>query len=584
MKNTKVIAWGIRLVSRQIGQLKLLMACLMIGVFALTATIASVDTFTKGLQTNGAELLGGDIGVVSRNTAYPIEVIDAFNTTASKTTKIVRLRSMVKSATTLSLAEVKGIDDNYPLLGKPTSSSGSIVPNIGEIVIAPELAKTLNVSTGDRVQLGKIELIVSGIYETEPEIDVAGINLAPRAIVHISDIERAQLLVQGSQVYYALRGLVSDDVNVSQWLNDFKTQFKEKRYNLSTREKPSNNINRIVMMAQDFFMVLSLAVVVISGIGIQMAMRVYLNRNIATLAILKSLGLGQGQVLLFMVSMVATLSVFVSVVGAGLGSVVPMYVIPLVKDALPFDMPFYYPSGALLTGIVFGILATFTFSALPILRALNVKGADLFRSIIIPSGRVSKIGKIGVAILLFMSIAFVLLLSSSPERMAIFVIAILMGALVLYLLARGCVYGLSKLSGVKNTSLRLSISNLTAKGNGTVHVVVSLGMGLTLFTAVSTVYQSVNIYFKESMEVPVPDMVILDIDRNQVDATKQILLDSAKRPDSVSVNKIINVKVLGINGVKSEDIKPAGDEWFIRGDRRATWLHEMPKQNKNVIW
>ena len=121
MKNTRVISWGLRLVSRQIGQLKLLMACLMIGVFALTVTIASVDTFTKGLQSNGAELLGGDIGLVSRNTPFDSDVVTAFDNGVTKSTKIVRLRSMIKSEKGSYLSELKGIDGNYPFVGSGTS-------------------------------------------------------------------------------------------------------------------------------------------------------------------------------------------------------------------------------------------------------------------------------------------------------------------------------------------------------------------------------------------------------------------------------------------------------------------------------
>ena len=582
MKNTKIIAWGIRLVSRQISQLKMLMACLMIGVFALTATIASVDTFTKGLQSNGAELLGGDIGVVSRNNAYPDDVINNFKNTAHTVTEIVRLRSMVKSVNGLSLSELKGVDNNYPLIGVAESSEGKALPKAGEIIIAPELAKTLNVAIGDTVNVGKIDVTVAGIYKTEPEIDIVGINLAPRAIIHMDDMRRADLLVQGSQVYYGIRGLVDDSINVNKWQRDFKQNNEGQQYRTATRERPSGNIDRIVRMAQYFFMVLSLAVVAISGIGIQMAMRVYLSSNIATLAILKSLGLSQGKILLFMASMVGALSLFVSIVGSGLGSIVPVYVVPLIKDMLPFAMPDYYSIGALLKGIVFGILASYTFSAIPILRAMNVKGADLFRSVIIPPSKISLWGKMGAGALLLLSIAFVLFLSGDVERMSIFVGAVLAGVVVLYLLARLCVYGLSKLSGIKNTSMRLAVANLTSKGNATVHVVVSLGMGLTLFTAVITVYQSVTHYLDEIQSGSIPNILVLDIKRDQVDTTESILKQNATDVESIHMHKTITVRVQSINGVPSEQLDPKGDPWFVRGDRRSTWLKDMPENNQTV--
>ena len=383
-----------------------------------------------------------------------------------------------------------------PLLGQAQAVTGNPLPKAGEIILAPELANSLQVTIGDRVQVGAITVTVSGLSKQEPEIDIAGFSVAPRSTMQLADVEKANLLVQGSQVYYGLRGLVNSDFNIAQWVKTTRTQYEGKSYRIGTRERPSGNIDRIVTTAQDFFMVLSLAIVAISGIGIQMAMRVYYSRNIATLAILKSVGMGHGQVLLFMFSMIGGVALFISSIGAFLGTLVPMNIVPFIQDSLPFPMPSYYPIESLINGILFGVLATYTFSILPVLRAINVKGADLFRSAIVQSGTITTKGKMGAVLLLALSVAFVLNLSSDPERMALFIVALLVGALVLYGLARLCVYGLSKLSGLKNTSLRLAVANLTGKGNWhSACWIVSLGMGLTLFTSVITVYQSVSNVF-----------------------------------------------------------------------------------------
>ena len=89
-------------------------------------------------------------------------------------------------------------------------------------------------------------------------------------------------------------------------------------------------------------------------------------------------------------------------------------------------------------------------------------------------------------------------------------------------------------------------------------------------------------YFQRSTSVPVPDIIVLDIGRDQINPTRQILLDNTSDPKSVNVSRTINVKILGINGVKSEDLNPTGDEWLVRGDRQSTWLKDMPEHNKTV--
>ena len=96
--------------------------CLFFGVL----TISSIGTFREsikaGLQREAAEILGGD---VSLNLAYRVaskEELEEFKKMSISYTEVISFRSMV---TTLdrdidynqALVQVKGVDQNYPLVG-----------------------------------------------------------------------------------------------------------------------------------------------------------------------------------------------------------------------------------------------------------------------------------------------------------------------------------------------------------------------------------------------------------------------------------------------------------------------------------
>lgn len=574
--------WAGVLVWRQMGQLKLLMACLFIGVFSLTATLALVETFTRGLQSDARTLLGGDIGVVVRNAPPSDALQKSFAKTATTTTQIVRLRSMITANKGSTLAEIKAVQPNYPLVGNVVAVQGKPTPAVGEIVLAPPLLQALNVALGDRVHVGDISLKIVGIWQSEPDIDFGGFSLAPRAIITQADAVAGNLLGQGSQAYYGLRGIVPQGTDVQKWGKDLQAEFPKQRLNITTNKRPSGNINTIVKIGQDFFVVLSLAIAVISGIGIQTAVRVYLDKSMATLALFKSLGMTQGQVLTLLCMMLGLLGFSISTIGAVLGAGVPLVVVPVLGDILPLNMPFYIPVVAFWQGVVFGILCVYAFASIPLLKAIGVRGADLFRSHISPPAYLPLWGKIVSAILACITTAFVLGISGDAERMVLFLGMLFLVAGGLYGVAVLCRWGLAKLGRVRHTALRLTIANLTNQGNGTVHILVSVGMGLTLFTGIGMVYQSVNQYFVQSQSTAIPDVVLLDIKRDQIQPLHTLLKQNSPTPDDVTVNKFLNVRITAIDGVPSSQIKPTGDGWFIQGDRRATWLNTMPKHNQTV--
>lgn len=80
----------------------------------------------------------------------------------------------------LQLAEVKAVDDAYPLYGRLETRPSRQMPRPGEALVAPRLMAQLDLRPGDAVEVGDITLRVAGEVDREPDGGFSLLSSAPR--------------------------------------------------------------------------------------------------------------------------------------------------------------------------------------------------------------------------------------------------------------------------------------------------------------------------------------------------------------------------------------------------------------------
>ena len=80
---------------------------------------------------------------------------------------------MTFAGDTPQLADVKAVDDRYPLYGTLETQPPGLKPQAGSVLLAPRLMALLNLKTGDTIDVGDATLRIAGEVIQDPD---AGFN------------------------------------------------------------------------------------------------------------------------------------------------------------------------------------------------------------------------------------------------------------------------------------------------------------------------------------------------------------------------------------------------------------------------
>ncbi|MBL4667217.1 MAG: FtsX-like permease family protein [Sneathiella sp.] len=125
-------------------------------------------------------------------------------------------------------------------------------------------------------------------------------------------------------------------------------------------------------------------------------------------------------------------------------------------------------------------------------------------------------------------------------------------------------------------TLRLALANLHRPGTATASVVLSMGLGLTLFVTVALIEGNLREQVQDQLPENAPAFFFIDIQNTQLDQ----FVKTAEGVDGVSdVNHVPNLRgrIVRVNEVPAAQVKVSSDvKWVLRGDRGLTYAKEVP--------
>ena len=202
------MAWRLALRDIRSGALSLMILAIVVSVTAVSAVGILSKRVEQALLKDAQASLGADRLLVSDRT-----LPDAWQRTAEtmglRTVQGSQFPSMVLAGDRGQLVSVKTVEAGYPLRGRleiQTAEGLAVDPPVrpGHAFIDPSLAARLDITIGDRLQLGQALLIVQGLILLEPDRGMNFVNLSPRIIAHHSDLAATGLVSAGSRVRYRL--------------------------------------------------------------------------------------------------------------------------------------------------------------------------------------------------------------------------------------------------------------------------------------------------------------------------------------------------------------------------------------------
>jgi putative ABC transport system permease protein len=324
-----------------------------------------------------------------------------------------------------------------------------------------------------------------------------------------------------------------------------------------------------------FLTLVGLTALLVGGLGVAGAVDGYLRAKRTSIAIMKSLGAGGRLVLgvyLLQVLALASLGVTMGVVA---GAAVPPFLAGLLAEILPVELDSTPALGPLVRAGGFGLLTALAFSLPPLLGALAVKPAALFRGMS-HRGVMLPLRSRGAVALAALTLAGYALAATPDTRAALYFAAgVCIAFIILAAMARLACWTAGRFSSGRGPRLTLALRALARSPGGAAQVLLSLGLGLTVLTCVGLIQGNLRAQVGLAMPETAPSYYFLDIQPSQVAAFEDILADQGV--SRFERQPMLRARIMGINGVPAgqASIDP-GVSWALRSDRGLSAMATPP--------
>ncbi len=574
------LAW--RLARRELNLrfrgLRLLLACLFLGVGALAAIGSLTRAIDDELARRGSAILGGDVEFAASQRAASGQERAAMARfgTVSET---VRMQSMAVRGTTSVPIQLKGVDARYPLYGTlALRGGGSARPRDATTVwIVPALAQRLGVGPGATVRLGAADFTVGGIIQDEPDRLGEGFTLGPVAIVSLAGIARTGLIQPGSLYDSRYRIRMTAAASPKTAADRMKAAFPAGGWETKTRDRAAPGAERFVERMGQFLLLVGLSALVIAGIGVGNGVSSYLAARRGSIAALKVLGATSGMIARIYLLQVAVVSAIGIVAGLVAGALAVPLLVTLAGDVLPVAPSFALQPVPLALAAAYGMLIALAFTAPPLIEAGSIPAAGLLRGTFgqraVPLRRTLPwVAGAGVAI-----VALALGTAEQPLLSAGFLAAV--AGVLLLLAGFGWLVrkGAALLPRPRRPLLRLAIAALYRPGARTGTLVVALGLGLTLFVLLAAIRTSIDANIARTVPQRAPALFALDVPPAREAEFRRTIEGVAILP-TIRTVPAMRGTITGYGTTRVADLKtlPEG-AWALRGERGLTYAATLPE-------
>lgn len=579
-------AWTIarRDLSARFRGLRLLLACLFLGVGALAAIGTLTGAIEQELKSRGQTILGGDVQVeVWQRGATAAERTEFER--LGKVSGGVRLQAMAASGAAIVPIELKAVDPAWPLVGQLTLTDGRKVgaPAPGEAWVSQDAAARLEQRAGGSLTVAGQPLRIAGIIADEPDRLSEGFALGPTVIVADGFPESAGLTAPGAMFRSKYRLLLPPDRDPVATIDGLKAKFPTSGFTYRQRDRAAPGADRFVSRMGEFLVLVGLTAMAIAGIGIGGGVSSYLEARRNSIATLKVLGATSRDISrIYLLQLLAA-----ALAGSLAGLIAGVLVMPLLGQALGALLPvapgFVFDWAALARATAYGLLVGLVFAAPPLFAARRFPALALMRARVSPLAGQWRdaawpVG-LGFAAIIGLTLASAAQLPVTAGFLA--------GAIVVLGLLGLLGWSLRKLAArmprPRNPLLRLALSNLHRPGAQTGALVTALGFGLSAFVLLAVVQTSLTANIASRVPQRAPDYVMLDLPKERGAEMERIVRQAAPEAKVRQVPALRGaILAYGPEAqmTRVADLKEIPeDAWPLRGERGLTYSATLPEGN-----
>ncbi|MBN7136759.1 permease [Lysobacter enzymogenes] len=561
MGRTIAMAWRQLRRDLKAGDVRILLAALVLAVLAVTAVGFVTDRAERALAIEANRLLGGD-AVVRADQPIAGKLREAANAGELRRAEATELQTMVRVGERLQLGDLRALGQGFPLRGafRIADRAGGAerdapgVPARGTVWMSQAGADTLGAQVGQDIAIGDSRLRLAALVTQEPDASLDYFNIAPKVFLNLADLPRTGLIQPGSRIRYRLV-VAGPAAAVERFVAAAKPALGRGQ-RLETIADARPEVRSALDRAGRFLGLAALVSVVLAAVAVAMAARRHSERHLSGTAVMRCLGASQRTLVGIHVGEMVLLGLLASAIGVALAFALQWAIGGWLEQSLKMSIP---PAGLLpaLQGFGVGLVVLLAFGAPPVLAlrrvpALRVLRRDLDATE--PSAwLVALAGLGGLAALLWWK-------AGSLTLGAYMLTGIIATFAILAALALGLIVLVRRLRSRLRGALRYGLANVSRRAGASIAQVSALGLGLMALLLLTFVRTDLLDRWQLALSADAPNRFIINVQQDQMADVRRFIGEQGI--GAPTLFPMIRARLVSHNG------QPVtGDSYAERGDR-----------------
>lgn len=488
----------------------IMVAAIALAVTFLTLFYFYTERIELAIQRESSKLLGGDLVVISNNPLaadWKKQAVDD----GLKTAEVVTVQTMMRHGDNMQLVNLQAVSQTYPLVG---TYQLNLKPY--EILVEPRVLTQMKLKTGNQVSIGDANYKINHVITSDVDTLTTGFALAPRVMMQLGDLAKANIILPGSRVEYRLL-ITGNKSQLNKFANWLRPQVKHgvRLMDVTAEEFIlSNTVNKLIIIFQTiliFILLLSASTIVVSA-------QQYVKNHYQTAALWRTLGASQRQICFIFTSELLITAVIGSVIGIMIAYLLQFPIDSVIYSATSRQLP---AAGSL--PVFYGILAGAALLAVttwrPIYHLVTTSPVILFHE------ENNQSAMFRFAILIDVLAALIYLFAFTGFSLFSFFIldVIIFSAAILYILNHYLFMALRRILPSVNFTLRRAIYNIIQYPETTALQIITFTLIATLFACILLMQNRLLADVSATWQGDKPNYFIYNISPDDLPALKQML-------------------------------------------------------------
>ena len=565
------------------GELRVLLLALLIAVASVTTVGFFADRVQSALDRQANELLGGDLVVIA-DKPIPADFDQAAGRLKLDRARTRTFPSMVSAGSGVNLAEIKGVSDGFPLRGRiriaerPGAPEREVSggPEKGTAWIGLPLAGRLDLATGDELQVGRAKLRIGAVITREPDSVLDYFGIAPRVLMHDSDVESTGLIQVGSRVTYRLLVRGEDDA-VGRFRDEMRPKLARGQRMEGVRDS-RGEVRTALERAQRFLGLASLLSVVLASVAVALSARRFSQRQIDAAAMMRCLGATQADLFAIHAWQFIALGLAACLIGGVVGYAAQAVLANWLSSFFTVTLPLPGPMPGL-RGVVIGFVLLLGFTLPPLLRLRNVSTLRVLRRDMAAAEPLSA----AAFVLGLAALSALIVWQAGDVKMGSIALGGFAAALAVAAVAGyGMIRLVARMRGAATGPWRYGLANLRRRTGASLVQIMALGLGLMAMLMLTLVRTELISRWQQSMPADMPNRFAINIQSDQLADVKGYFTDlRMKTPD---LYPMVRGRLLSIEGkaVAGGNFKDDRAKRLAEREFNLSWAERNRADNKIV--